>query len=329
MRMMLPSFFISWMMFLRRSSNSPRYLVPDSSIPRSNSMIRLSINISGTSPSTMRLANPSAMAVLPTPGSPMSTGLFFCRRARIWMARSISSSLPTNGSISPSAAFCVRSVPNSSNAEPLDEGSPLRLDTPPASSFPSPVSATSDNAWSSFAISSGSAAASTFNVSSILATFPSLSFTMVSKICAGSTTSEPNCLASCTLDARSRLAAGVNGISVGTTPLPFPNTFSRAFLASLTLTPSFFNTLPEVPTLSATTPTRIISVLTKFCPKSRASSCAFQITLSARSLKRSNIMDMDEAADVFGAVPGADVTEPANEEPRKDEPLDDTPAAEA
>ena len=31
------------------------------------------------------------MAVLPTPGSPMSTGLFFVRRDRIWMTRSISS----------------------------------------------------------------------------------------------------------------------------------------------------------------------------------------------------------------------------------------------
>jgi hypothetical protein len=28
------------------------------------------------SPATMRMANPSAMAVLPTPGSPMRTGLF-------------------------------------------------------------------------------------------------------------------------------------------------------------------------------------------------------------------------------------------------------------
>ena len=29
---------------------------------------------------TMRCASPSTMAVLPTPGSPMSTGLFFVRR---------------------------------------------------------------------------------------------------------------------------------------------------------------------------------------------------------------------------------------------------------
>lgn len=30
---------------------------------------------------------PSAMAVLPTPGSPINTGLFLVRRERIWIAR--------------------------------------------------------------------------------------------------------------------------------------------------------------------------------------------------------------------------------------------------
>ena len=46
-------------------------------------IIRLSRNTSGTSPLTMRCANPSAMAVLPTPGSPIRTGLFFVRRLKI------------------------------------------------------------------------------------------------------------------------------------------------------------------------------------------------------------------------------------------------------
>ena len=39
---------------------------------------------SGTSPLTMRCARPSTIAVLPTPGSPISTGLFFVRRASTW-----------------------------------------------------------------------------------------------------------------------------------------------------------------------------------------------------------------------------------------------------
>ena len=42
-------------------------------------MSRLCFRLSGTSPSTMRRASPSTMAVFPTPGSPMSTGLFFVR----------------------------------------------------------------------------------------------------------------------------------------------------------------------------------------------------------------------------------------------------------
>jgi hypothetical protein len=46
---------------------------------------------SGTSPSTMRQARPSAIAVLPTPASPTSSGLFLRRRHRIWITRSSSS----------------------------------------------------------------------------------------------------------------------------------------------------------------------------------------------------------------------------------------------
>ena len=38
------------------------------------------------------------MAVLPTPGSPMRTGLFFVRRLSTWMTRRISSSRPMTGS---------------------------------------------------------------------------------------------------------------------------------------------------------------------------------------------------------------------------------------
>ena len=63
-----------------RSSNSPRNLAPAISEPMSRARIFLSFSASGTSPLTMRCASPSAIAVLPTPGSPMSTGLFFVRR---------------------------------------------------------------------------------------------------------------------------------------------------------------------------------------------------------------------------------------------------------
>eukprot|EP00976_Prorocentrum_cordatum_P012455 249191-Prorocentrum_minimum.AAC.3 len=49
------------------------------------------------------------MAVFPTPGSPMSTGLFLLRRDRIWMHRRISSSRPITGSSRPLRASLVRS----------------------------------------------------------------------------------------------------------------------------------------------------------------------------------------------------------------------------
>ena len=49
------------------------------------------------------------MAVLPTPGSPISTGLFLVRRCSTWMARRISSSRPITGSSLPRRARSVRS----------------------------------------------------------------------------------------------------------------------------------------------------------------------------------------------------------------------------
>ena len=66
-----------------RSSNSPRYFAPATSEPMSREKIVLSRRPSGTSPRTIRWARPSTIAVLPTPGSPISTGLFFVLRLRI------------------------------------------------------------------------------------------------------------------------------------------------------------------------------------------------------------------------------------------------------
>ena len=95
--------------FFSRSSKSPRYFVPASIPVRSSDTMRLSRRFSGTSPWATRWASPSATAVLPTPGSPMSTGLFFDRRERIWMTRAISLSRPITGSSSPREAISVRS----------------------------------------------------------------------------------------------------------------------------------------------------------------------------------------------------------------------------
>ena len=94
----------------RRSSNSPRYLAPASSAAMSSDSTRLPLSDSGTSPATMRWARPSTMAVLPTPGSPISTGLFLVRRCSTWIARRISSSRPITGSSLPWRARSVRSM---------------------------------------------------------------------------------------------------------------------------------------------------------------------------------------------------------------------------
>src|SRR5713101_5202138 len=94
---------ISFSTAFRRSSNSPRNFAPATNAAKSRATSRLVFNTSGTSPETMRCAKPSAIAVLPTPGSPIRTGLFLVRRARICITRRISSSRPMTGS-----SFCRR-----------------------------------------------------------------------------------------------------------------------------------------------------------------------------------------------------------------------------
>ena len=96
---------------LSRSSNSPRYLAPATSEPMSRLNTVLSRSPSGTSPALIRWARPSTIAVLPTPGSPTSTGLFLVLRDSIWITRRISPSRPMTGSSRPSAASATRSRP--------------------------------------------------------------------------------------------------------------------------------------------------------------------------------------------------------------------------
>ena len=102
-----------------RSSNSPRYLEPAIRAPTSRAITRRSRSDSGTSPSTIRFARPSTIAVLPTPGSPISTGLFFVRRESTWITRRISSSRPITGSSLFWRASAVRSRPNFSSASAI------------------------------------------------------------------------------------------------------------------------------------------------------------------------------------------------------------------
>ncbi len=74
-----PAALISATILVSRSSNSPRYLVPAIIAERSRAITRLRPSISGTWFSTIRWARPSTIAVLPTPGSPINTGLFLVR----------------------------------------------------------------------------------------------------------------------------------------------------------------------------------------------------------------------------------------------------------
>ena len=86
----------------------------------------LSRRISGTLPLAISWASPSAIAVLPTPASPMRTGLFLVRRHRIWMTLSISGARPITGSSSAALANSVRSRPKAFKAGVL----PSFLDPP-------------------------------------------------------------------------------------------------------------------------------------------------------------------------------------------------------
>ena len=83
-RMILPSdFSTSFKTAFNLSSNSPLNLAPAISAPISSAKMVLSFKPSGTSPFRIRGARPSTTAVLPTPGSPMSTGLFLVLLERI------------------------------------------------------------------------------------------------------------------------------------------------------------------------------------------------------------------------------------------------------
>ncbi len=108
-RMTLPSACsTSFITALSRSSNSPRNLVPAIRSPRSSVRISFSLIDSGTLPWAICWAKPSAMAVFPTPASPIRTGLFFERRESICITRPTSVSLPMTGSSLLSWAILVR-----------------------------------------------------------------------------------------------------------------------------------------------------------------------------------------------------------------------------
>ena len=115
MNKMISSFSsTSLIIFFILSSNSPRYFVPATALAISREIIFLFWSCLGTFPFSINIANPSIIAVFPTPGFPNNRGLFLVRRQSISSIFLISFSLPMTGSISLFLAFCVRFIPSSS-----------------------------------------------------------------------------------------------------------------------------------------------------------------------------------------------------------------------
>ncbi len=111
-RIISPSdFFTSFRTAFSLSSNSPRYFAPAIRAPISREKTVLFFRPSGTSSETILWASPPAMAVLPTPGGPIKTGLFLVLRERILITFLTSSSRPITGSSFPSLASSVKSWP--------------------------------------------------------------------------------------------------------------------------------------------------------------------------------------------------------------------------
>ncbi len=105
-------FSTSFITFFKRSSNSPRNLAPAINAPISSATSFVSLRLSGTSPRIILCASPSTMAVLPTPASPIRTGLFFVFRFNTWIILLTSSSRPITGSSLPDLARSVKSIEN-------------------------------------------------------------------------------------------------------------------------------------------------------------------------------------------------------------------------
>ncbi len=76
-RIMSSFFSNSFITAFIRSSNCPLYFVPATKLAKSRVTTRLLKRIRDTFRFTILFAKPSAIADLPTPGSPIKSGLFF------------------------------------------------------------------------------------------------------------------------------------------------------------------------------------------------------------------------------------------------------------
>ena len=118
-KIVLPFLVRALSTILNRSSKSPRYLLPASIALMSKLYTVYSFKKSGTAPLTMLNARPSAIAVLPTPGSPTRITLFLLRRPMANAMFSNSSIRPITGSILFFLTASLRLDVNAANALPL------------------------------------------------------------------------------------------------------------------------------------------------------------------------------------------------------------------
>ena len=110
--------------------------MPATKLAKSSDIIRLLYKTLETFFWVILNANPSAMADLPTPGSPIKRGLFFFLLLNICETRCISSFLPTIGSKSPFSAIEVKSFPKLSKTGVLVFFTDLTLIFSAGLSFP-------------------------------------------------------------------------------------------------------------------------------------------------------------------------------------------------
>ena len=119
-KIILSDFSISVITAFILSSNWPLYLVPATKDAKSNVTTLLLWRILETFFWVILSAKASAIAVLPTPGSPIRIGLFFFLLVKIWATLSISFSLPITASSLLCSANFVKSFPKLSKIGVLD-----------------------------------------------------------------------------------------------------------------------------------------------------------------------------------------------------------------
>src|SRR5437870_8975847 len=233
----------------------------------------------------MSWASPSTIAVFPTPGSPMSAGLFFLRRERISITRSISFWRPIVGSSRPSAASWVRSRQKWSSAGVFDFFSLLAL----AGCAPEPDGAGPDGISLPSSRSVSARACSRFTPASVstCAAIPFSSRSRPSSRCSVPTYEWFISRASLMASSSTFFAREVYGRSgpAAAAALPFFTVSSIFCWISSRSTFKLVRTAAATPSPSRIRPKRMCSVPTYSWCRRAASSRAICRTLRTRSVK--------------------------------------------